>query len=72
MLVLVTSRFDERRRHQRVLRSVEGTLVLADDDRVPPAVRVGQRSDGLAGWRTVRASVTDSTYTRRGRTVSMR
>ena len=35
----------EQRRHRRVLGAVEGPLVFPDHDRVPPAVRISQRSD---------------------------
>jgi len=35
----------EQRRHRGVLAAVEGPLIFPDYDRVPPAVRVGQRGD---------------------------
>jgi hypothetical protein len=39
----------EQRRHRRVLGAEQGPLVLADHDRVPPAVRVSQRGDQGGG-----------------------
>jgi hypothetical protein len=44
----------EQRRHRRVLGTVEGPLVLADHDRVPAAVRVGQRGGQGRGLRAAR------------------
>ena len=44
----------EQRRHRGVLGAVEGALVLADHDRVPAAVRVGQRGDQGRGLRAAR------------------
>jgi hypothetical protein len=41
----------DQRRHQRVLAAVKGPLVLPHHDRVPPAVRVGQRGDQRGGPR---------------------
>jgi hypothetical protein len=46
----------EQRRHRGVLAAVEGPLVLADHDRVPPPVRIGQRSDQGRGLRAARPS----------------
>jgi hypothetical protein len=44
----------EQRCHQRVLAAVERPLVLADHDRVEPAVRVGHRSQQGGGLRAAR------------------
>ena len=44
----------EQRCHRGVLAAVEGALVLADHDRVPAAVRVGQRGDQGRGLRAAR------------------
>ena len=44
----------EQRRHRGVLAAVEGPLVLADHDRVPAAVRVGQRGGQGRGLRAPR------------------
>jgi potassium-transporting ATPase potassium-binding subunit len=43
----------EQRRHRRVLAAVERALILPDHDRIPPAVRVGQRRNQRAGLRPV-------------------
>ncbi len=44
----------EQRRHRGVLAAVEGPLIFPDYDRVPPAVRVGQRGDQGGGLRAAR------------------
>ena len=41
----------EQRSDHRVLAAVERPLVLPDHDRVPAAIRVGQRGDHLSGLR---------------------
>jgi hypothetical protein len=46
----------EQRRHRGILAAVEGPLVLADHDRVPPPVRIGERSDQGRSLRAARPS----------------